>query len=372
MSVEEATTNCIDYTVPELKLSRTARALFIFTGVILPVICFGIGYPDQPAWQSGNIADFARLLLSHKSTLPFYPFLLYNLISMTLIVYKPAGFAVNTWVRYGIYSGVAVGIFYWCVFMFAFSTAIAGSPAWRIIGFAVYSSLGVCIPWIVIKLLQYAIPKYHNIALLLLFPIICCCIGFPPILIYGLFFFLFCSTSWAVTSYATMTFILLRHQEDVRFRYTLSQLLGMTTWFAGFFAAWRVSYLIVLQEYSKLPTTAPECYICTAAARGHKHWVSSEECITENGEVFRVNNQMRCFKAFELLILTINPKFHRVCRKTYDTIGPPLADFLKNSIFADLTYSTLKPAEWLCRGLLYIITKDTDSCFRLLYRIEKK
>jgi hypothetical protein len=369
MSQEE--TNCLPDTVisSELRLSKTARALFLFTGTILPIICFLIGFPDQPVWQSGAISNFPRLFLSHKGTFPFYPFLLYNMTCMTLMVYKPGRFAGNVWVRCGIYSGVVVGMVYWFVFMLAFSSEIAKDLTEQIIGFIVFSLLGVFFSWIIIKIFHNATNNACVKGLILVTIAICC---IPPVLLFVIISLFFCSTSWAVASYITMTVILLRHQEDKRFRFTLAQLMGMVTWFAGYFAAWRVSYLTVLEEYAKLPTTAPDCYICTAAACGHNRWVGTEERITENGEAFRVNNQMRYFKAFELLILAINPKSHRICRNTYDTIGPPLARFLVNPIFADIAYSILKPAEWLCRGLLYIITRDTSSHLRILYREDQK
>jgi hypothetical protein len=366
ISLPDATTR------PELRFSMTSRALFLFTGTILPIICFAIGYPDQPTWQSGEWSAFPRLVLSHKGSLPFYPFLIYNMTSMALIVFKSERFAANVWVRCGVYSGVVVALFFWGVFMLAFYPGTAKELPWQILENIAYSLLGIFIPWIAILFLKYATPKYLNLILILLVPLIGICIGFPFIIVYILIVVFFCSTPWAVASYTKMALNLLRWQRENRFRFTLAQLMGITTWFAGFFSAWRVSYLTVLEEYSKLPTTAPDCYICTTAARGHKQWVHSEECIANNGDAFRVNNQMRYFKAFELLLLTINPNCHRLCRKVYDTIGPQLAGLLKNPILADIVFSTLKPAEWTCRGVLYIITNDTDSCLGLLYRMDKK
>lgn len=71
--------------------SWLARLAFLFAGVVLPAICFLIGFPDSPSWQSGNLEDYAQLLLLHKPSRALYPFLLYNMTCMTLLVFAPLG-----------------------------------------------------------------------------------------------------------------------------------------------------------------------------------------------------------------------------------------------------------------------------------------
>ena len=73
----------------EFRPSMFARTLFLISGVILPLVCFVLGYPDQPDWQSGSASAFATLYLSHTGSMPFYPLLLYNMTSMTLLVINP-------------------------------------------------------------------------------------------------------------------------------------------------------------------------------------------------------------------------------------------------------------------------------------------
>jgi hypothetical protein len=68
--------------LPQNPLSGLAKGLFLFTGVILPVLCFFIRCPCQPNWQSGCPQGYAQLFLSHAGSLPFYPLLLYNMTSM--------------------------------------------------------------------------------------------------------------------------------------------------------------------------------------------------------------------------------------------------------------------------------------------------
>jgi hypothetical protein len=176
----------------------------------------------------------------------------------------------------------------------------------------------------------------------------------------------FLSTPWAVASYATMSFLLIRHRKEKGFQFTLAQLMGVVTWFGGYCAAWRVAYLIVLEEYAKLPAKAPQrCYLCTAAARGHRRWVRSEEFIAADGGKCRVNDQLRCFKAFELLLLAGSPRLHRLCRRVYDAVGPAMARAIMYPLFADIAYAALKPLEWFCRAMLFTVVRDRAGWLRL-------
>ena len=128
--------------------------------------------------------------------------------------------------------------------------------------------------------------------------------------------------------------------------------------------------MIVLDEYCRLPVNPPPsgCYLCTAAARGHRRWVRSEELRLPGGKTMHVNDQLRCFKAFELLLLVVCPKWHRLCRRIYDAIGPKLAAAINGRpLLADLTYSALKPAEWLCRFAIFLIAQDAGGRYRRLY-----
>ena len=61
--------------VPRFRLSGLARGLFLYTGVVLPVLCFLFGYPNKPDWQSGAASAYAQLYLSPRGSLPFYPLL---------------------------------------------------------------------------------------------------------------------------------------------------------------------------------------------------------------------------------------------------------------------------------------------------------
>src|SRR5262249_24674408 len=101
--------------------------------------------------------------------------------------------------------------------------------------------------------------------------------------------------------------------------------------------------------YSKLPLTAPQnCYVATAAARGHQSIVRSTRVMASDGSWFMVNDQLRRLKAAELIIEGLFPKLHRLMRSLYDQLGPPLArQMIGRPLLADAAYLLLKPAEWL-------------------------
>jgi hypothetical protein len=228
---------------------------------------------------------------------------------------------------------------------------------------AILSFFGSVIPWaILFGLYSAAIKDRRAIWLsVAVGAIVLLCIP------YVIMLALLCSTPWAVASYAAMSYLVIRHRREKGFQFTLAQLLGVVTWFAAYCAAWRVAYLAVLEQYAQLPTEPPQgCYLCTATARGHRRFVKSEEYVTADGTVCGVNDQLRCFKAFELLFRTICPRLHRLCRRIYDAIGPTLARAIDHPLLADASYAALKPLEWLCRFVLFLAS-DRGG-FRGLYR----
>lgn len=128
-------------------------------------------------------------------------------------------------------------------------------------------------------------------------------------------------------------------------------------WLGGYAAAWGLSIISMKIFYSTLPLSKPshDCYIATAAAKGHRRFVKSEDIVLESGEVIRVNAQLRCLKCGELMLKTAMPKLHRFFRIIYNAVGPVLARCLAWPVLADVAYIMLKPAEWLVCGMLFIM-----------------
>jgi hypothetical protein len=187
---------------------------------------------------------------------------------------------------------------------------------------------------------------------------------FPPVGIL----YLYCATSWTVASYGVMSYQVATHFGQERMRFTLRTLMGVITWFAAYFAAWRTAVVLMLQQYSELPVTPPsDCYVSTAAAKGHRRFVRGEPVSARSGEMRRVNDQMRYLKAAELLLRASSPRGHRVLRSIYDRVGPVLAATLVHPALADTAYLALKPAEWLARAVLALLVPGQGALIRSLY-----
>jgi hypothetical protein len=343
----------------------------ILAGVILPIICLAISYPSRPPWQSGTVDAYAKLLLAHRASSPLYPFLGYSMISMVLLFADPARFRRNVLVRFGIFSGVLLAAEYWLIFQ-------AAMGGWGLILPAIVSLLGACILggllWGIARFLGLMLKEHPEcsagglVALLLVAAI---AIG---MIVNGsmifVFAFLWCSTPWALAAYVVASFRLIRGGE-ARFRFSLAQLLGFVSWFAAYCGAWRLSFICMLDEYSRLPTTAPsECFVCTAAAGGHRRVVGSELYFAPNGTAYRVNDQLRVLKAFELLLAGISPRSHRACRWIYDRLGPRLAAMLVHPALADVGYFALKPVEWIALVGLRLATGGKMEVIFSLYSTE--
>ncbi len=331
--------------LPSPKLVGAAQ---LFAGVVLPAICFAIGFPDRPDWQSGKASAYAQLLLSHKPSASLYPFLLYCMICMLLLFARPARFRANVWVRWGIFSGVLVAAEFWLVFQAAMD---GPGIVWQVI----LSALAAVLPWGIWKLLGLLFGRYCNWivagAVVLVAPLV---VVIPQILGVAIIICLWCSTPWALASYLVASFRLLRGSE-ARWRFSLAQLLAVVTWFAAHCGAWRLSFIWMLDAYSRLPKTQPNgCFVCTAVARGHAGVVHGEDYRGPDGTAYRVNDQLRVLKAFELLLASISPNGHRACRWIYDHLGPRLAAMLVHPLLADMGYFALKPVQWMALACLRV------------------
>jgi hypothetical protein len=337
----------IDKDASDGRLMRPVGIVQFLVGVALPFICLAISLPDQPDWQSGRASDYAKLLLSHSGLAPIYPFLLYCMACMTMLFIKPDKFREFAWVRFGIYSGVVVAAEYWLLF----DIAMSPRPTYWL---SLLSVLVVILPWPLWSLLGFLFGKRRGeivFALGIVGLMLGCVIapgGFGVIIIGCLA----CSTPLAFSAYLITSIYLIRHEQD-RFRFTLAQLLAIVTWFAAHCAAWRMSYTIMLYEYAQLPKNEPDrCFVCSAAAKGHSSFVGSEDYVTGSGARFRVTDQLRVLKAFELLLLKITPYGHNTLRQVYNRVGPSITAILIHPVLADLAYLAIKPAEWLALGCL--------------------
>ena len=344
----------------ELRFHWVTRTGLAFTGIILPLICFWMAAaganPFDIDWQDGRAKTFAGLLVSGPAMGPFIPMLLCSMTGMGLLLWRPTHYAKFVWVRFAIYSGVLLAAQYCGILSLTAGIApgefivvlviclIATGMFW---GFGALS--GWCI-----RSPNFTIRRTYWILLGVLFPL--SLLAYPVYIIAPLVF----ATSWALAAYLHMSVRILRHGTGPRWRFSLARCLGVMTWLGAWFAAWRLSVTLMLEQYMQLPTQPPtRCYVATSAARGHCWFVGSTLVAGHDGSPVAVNAQLRFLKAAEFMILCAAPGCHRRIRRLYDAVGPSIAARLSHPLLADIAYISLKPAEWGARVVVWLLLPKT-------------
>ena len=339
--------------VPE---SRWERVLYALIVIVLPVVCFFLSDELKPAWQSGELSDYVALLLIPQVAWFFFPFLIYSVVCMLLLLVAPARFAARFAVRFGIYTGVVLALQYVIL--------VVGT------GFALMSAISASI--LILCKLIFGKTKSEKLAIgVLLFLVsagLIIAIGTNSIVQLP---FLVCVAVLIAAPYLCLAvagvtaFKLIRHYET-KISLLLWQGTGVIAWLAAYIVAWRFSVLQAIEVYHSLPASPPDCYIATASARGHRRVVRSWLAVTSHGNML-VTRQLQVFKCAELALMTFAPHFHVLLRWVYDRFGPPLAHGLANPFLADLAYLTLKPFEWTAVLVLKAIVPEIDEYASALY-----
>lgn len=105
--------------------------------------------------------------------------------------------------------------------------------------------------------------------------------------------------------------------------------------------------------YTKLPDTQPtlDCFVVTAAARGHRRLVGPFTVIEHNGHPREANAQLIALWRFEEHWRKHSPRSHAAFRMIYNRIGPLVAARITSPWIADLVYFALKPVQWIAQGI---------------------
>ncbi len=361
-------TPVVEEALPEWKWMPMSKAGYIFTGVILPIICFllvGSGFPSPLAgWQTGELSDYCQLLLfSLESCLPFYPFLLYAMACMTCMVVRPERYSQQFMVRLGIYMGVGLALQYFILLVLTIPEPVDFT---RFPLLAIFLWGGAwLIAWLLFRRgVNGTVINLSRVAVIA--AIIMVCVFIPSLCFW---IALVSSTTWAIIAYSMMSWRLLRRGGRGPWQFSLAQLFVFVTWLAAYCSAWRMSVMLMLAEYAKLPTSPPErCYVCTAAARGHRWIVGSQAVRADANNVYRINDQTRYLKAAEITLAATCPRMHHLARAVYDRMGPPAARLLVHPLAADAAYLAMKPAEWAARAFFAAALPEASRLARRLYR----
>jgi len=339
------------------------RVVLLAVGVLLPAVWFFFARDRGPSWQSGSLSDYADILLSWKPALPFWPFLLYSMTCFTLVVVRPERFVGYAAVRAGVYTGVWLAVHYFCVL-----ALVMGSGG--IVAIMIAAAFGISVSVLAFWAIGALCYRYGDNRVFAAFLVVG--VFMLPLCAFVAVFSFVCATPWAVLAYTAVAVRLVADRASNRFQFSLAWLLGLVTWFAAYLGAWRLAIQITLAEYAKLPTEAPpDCYVATAAARGHRRWVRAEPCRTAAGQSYLANDQMRRLKALELILARLCPPVHRACRGVYDRLGPVAARLLVHPLLADAAYAALKPAEWAAWAALRLLLPKADRSVGRLYRLEE-
>lgn len=118
---------------------------------------------------------------------------------------------------------------------------------------------------------------------------------------------------------------------------------------------WSVAVHSAIEHYEALPPPPEgDCYVATAASRGHARLVGARN-LPVRGGVRRVTEQLLTLKAGELALKAAAPRLHRALRRVYDRVGPPIARRITTPWRADLAHLTLVPLSCLVQLALALV-----------------
>lgn len=340
-----------------VRLSVRARILSWLYGVLMPLVCFGVSATtndfllDQP-WQSGGIDMYATMLLRRSAWIPFVPWLILSMCSLSWWTYQPLA-ANRLWVRLGLYTGAVLSIQYLvvvvlCTSIITLCTTLFVLPSVFAISL-IFTSM-------VSHFKRFHI--WHLMWLMTLVAVVAAAISTMPtdafqFVLVVPFFVLASGPTLNLIAYLRAAWIV--SSIDRAGRRPPYQLLAMLGgWACGWWTSWHFAVQAMLDEYSRLPVNNPNCYFANAAAHAHP-WVGGSRQVSHSLHMRGSSHSdrsskstpaMKRLKFLELALLATAPHWHRVIRRHYDRWGAPAARFCGRHVwFADLTCILLKPVE---------------------------
>ncbi len=338
---------------PKAVWGRVVYGLFV---TVLPALSFSVIKYLKPEWQDGELRSYAILLLFPEASWLFFPLLAYSIICYLLFLFAPVRFSKFFAVRCGIYMGVLLALQY-SVLMLGLVSSFVGVLVVIWILPIVFEGI---YRWGAAK---GSVRSANNVLFLLIAALV---VGGMwtggSFLLMGL---VMAAPFWSLLLSLRAANWLFKNYET---RISLSHGLGLAAWFSAYAIAWRFDILKMYELYAALPKQPPpDCYIATAAARGHPRFVRAWTVQRADGKAMQVNLQLQRLKCAELALLAVHPSFHRLLRHIYDVVGKCLARRIQSPLLADAAYLLLKPCEWSARLLLKIIVPEIDSISMKMY-----
>lgn len=352
--------------VPE---STGMRIVYGLATIALPIISFLISFEfpfEGPEWQDGNFSSYLQLMTGGPASYYFYPLLLFSMICMGYLLFKPDVGKKFT-VRLGIYTGVIFSFHYSILILAtgAFWIVVAASAIWLIVipilirGIkAIWSNKLLAHPWK--NTISYSVGIGILIVMIFFYNDI---LGIISILPFSLL-----PAGPVICFFISIKFsIRLFRRFEIPTTISVFHQLAVVSWIGAYLVAWRFSILKAIEMYAQLPTSPPDCYIATAAAKGHPTIVRSQPVNLANGAVMQVNTQLQILKAAEIALKTVAPKIYRRCRIFYDRYGQILARTLNSPSRGTLAYIGLKPFECAAQIVFQFLIPDSKNISKKLY-----
>ena len=350
--------------IADLDLAFRIR-LFV-SGVVFPAMCIITAYLGVDAtlnspWQSGQTHVYVGLLLGWPTIMAMLPLICFSALSMTAFVIRPS-LSRRWYVCVGLVTGAILSVQYLVMVMWvtvivspivaAFVGPILYACSWTVHQFAPRLRT-FTIREVMILTTVVAIGCAVLAAMKASFVIV-------ESFLIGSFFIVMAAPTLNVIAYGRASAFIVRHNH---YRPVLPRAAALVVWLVAWGVSWRWSIAMMMDEYSKLPATNPNCYVSAAAANGHRRFVKSQ-----SRACGPVNSQMCRLKCMEFAFKAATPRLHQFVRWFYNRVGPKLASVCSSSIwFADLTYVMLKPVEWVAVAIAWIARlerRQVDRVYR--------
>ena len=344
-----------------LTFNKSTKLWYLLFTCVPPVVTTSLILYSRTSladWQSGNYQEYVLVFIGYPVLWYFVPFFLFSISSMLALCWNFDKFKDQLWVKIGILSGFFLSLKY---FVLSYSIILSGSI--RFILFPAGLVLGVFLLfWLVSWLIKKRWFKVVLLAVLM--------IGFILTALYDsnnvptIFFVAVLASIFGGPVLATMFSGALSWQlwkDSLSFSKRNKQkhkqqteALGLGLYSLIYSGVLYLAIQRTLEEYSKLPTHPPGCFLATAAANGHTSFVNSWSVETKNGLRFKVTRQLQYVRFSELVLQQLFPKFHAYLRKVYNFVGPKLARRVHSPFIADLVYLLFKPIEWFGKLVVFV------------------
>lgn len=362
MNIESESTPLESFTpFPIPSSQRILYALFV---TVLPIFSFSMVHVMKPEWQSGKLSDYMILFLFPEAALFIFPLLAYSIICYLLLLINPSRFASLFLIRFGVYSGVLLALH----FNVAVLLSLELSP-WLVFLFIAWIS-----PLLFSRIYPWAIKKWNLqwlgwilagiVLLLALTSMVISRNIFSPFFTF-LVLLVLVAPFWSFLLSAQAAIWLIKNHES---KLTLFRGFGMIAWITVYIGALRFNILKMYELYAALPPQPPDCYIATAAAKGHPRIVGSQVIHLSNGKQMQVNSQLQHLKSVELALMAISPRSHKSIRSVYDVIGKKMARYIQNPLLADVAFLLLVPVEWISIFIVRLFIPEIEMISKKIYR----